>query len=60
MKDHTNTTRLEAMRRRLRDVSGREFWRGLDELADTEEFRRFLRDEFPGMDSAEMRGGRAK
>ncbi len=28
--------------------SGRDYWRSLDELADTEEFRHFMKEEFPG------------
>jgi molybdopterin-containing oxidoreductase family iron-sulfur binding subunit len=38
---------LEAIRRKLKDSQGKEFWRSLDELAETEEFAAFLEDEFP-------------
>jgi len=33
------------------DNSGRAYWRSLDELADTPEFRRFVESEFPSMAS---------
>ncbi|MDD5543162.1 MAG: TAT-variant-translocated molybdopterin oxidoreductase [Acidobacteriia bacterium] len=36
-----------ALRERLRGEHGREFWRSLDELADTPEFESFLHSEFP-------------
>ncbi len=50
MSAHENKTRsydLEALRARVAGVSGREYWRSLDQLADTEEFQRFLQAEFP-------------
>ncbi len=31
----------------IRGRSGKEYWRGLEELADTEEFREYLHQEFP-------------
>ena len=40
---------LGALRARLKGTRGREYWRSLDELADTEEFREFLHKEFPGL-----------
>jgi molybdopterin-containing oxidoreductase family iron-sulfur binding subunit len=43
------TTRLDlaAARARLAAVRGKAYWRSLDELADTEDFREFLHREFP-------------
>jgi MoCo/4Fe-4S cofactor protein with predicted Tat translocation signal len=38
---------LEALRTRVTGTSGREYWRGLEQLADSEEFQRFLKAEFP-------------
>lgn len=38
---------LESIRRKLENASGRQYWRGLEEVAETEEFRRFVEDEFP-------------
>ncbi|MGH7199453.1 MAG: TAT-variant-translocated molybdopterin oxidoreductase, partial [Planctomycetaceae bacterium] len=37
----------ESLRRRLESATGRTYWRTLDELADTAEFRRWLEREFP-------------
>src|SRR5688500_10993199 len=37
----------ELMRARLAAAAGPRFWQSIDELADTEEFQRFLRSEFP-------------
>jgi MoCo/4Fe-4S cofactor protein with predicted Tat translocation signal len=52
MHDHHDTERKaldrDAIRGRLNGTTGPEYWRSLDELADTEEFRRLLDDEFPG------------
>ena len=39
---------LEALRKRLADLSGPEYWRSLEEAAQSDAFRRFLHDEFPG------------
>jgi molybdopterin-containing oxidoreductase family iron-sulfur binding subunit len=48
MSDATaNPPDLRAARRRLRDSQGRVFWRSLEELADSPEFRRYLEAEFP-------------
>ncbi len=44
---------LELVRAELRQKSGREFWRSLDELADTPRFREFLHREFPALDAPE-------
>ncbi len=38
---------LAAVRQNLRSRSGPEYWRGLEQLADTNEFRDFLHREFP-------------
>jgi MoCo/4Fe-4S cofactor protein with predicted Tat translocation signal len=38
---------LEAIRARLDGARGPEYWRGLEELADTEEFRELIHREFP-------------
>jgi molybdopterin-containing oxidoreductase family iron-sulfur binding subunit len=38
---------LEAARARLREARGAQYWRGLEELADSEEFRALLRRELP-------------
>ena len=38
---------LDAVRARLASASGPEYWRGLEELSETEEFRDFLAHEFP-------------
>ncbi len=38
---------LEAIRARLRDARGQQFWRSLDELADTPAFRELVEREFP-------------
>ncbi len=38
---------LEAVRAKLGEGDGKQFWRSLSELAQTEEFEQFLNDEFP-------------
>ncbi|HUI26850.1 MAG TPA: TAT-variant-translocated molybdopterin oxidoreductase, partial [Candidatus Kryptonia bacterium] len=38
---------LAAIRQRLARTSGRQYWRGLEELAETEEFQAFIDHEFP-------------
>ena len=38
---------MEAIRERLKRADAPQFWRGLEELADTEEFRQYIEDEFP-------------
>ena len=35
------------MRARLSNVSGKQYWRGIEELAQTDEFNAWLDDEFP-------------
>ena len=41
------------------NITGKSYWRSLDELADTEEFRTFLAEEFPGYSSLDMLLGSA-
>jgi molybdopterin-containing oxidoreductase family iron-sulfur binding subunit len=43
----SQTPTIDEIRRRLETAKGQEYWRGLDELADTEEFRAFMAEEFP-------------
>ncbi|HEX7004407.1 MAG TPA: TAT-variant-translocated molybdopterin oxidoreductase [Trueperaceae bacterium] len=38
---------ITTIRERLKSQKGKAYWRSLDELADTEEFRSFLHKEFP-------------
>lgn len=38
---------LAAIRRKLESDKGPKFWRSLEEVADTDEFRKFVEDEFP-------------
>jgi len=38
---------LSAIRARLQKSGGREYWRSLEELSETDEFRDFVRHEFP-------------
>ena len=38
---------LEAVRTKLAGAHGKEYWRSLEELADTQEFQEFLQREFP-------------
>jgi molybdopterin-containing oxidoreductase family iron-sulfur binding subunit len=40
-------TDIAAIRSRLRKSGGREYWRSLEELAETDEFQDFVRHEFP-------------
>jgi molybdopterin-containing oxidoreductase family iron-sulfur binding subunit len=47
---------LAAIQARLAQAQGRDFWRSLDELADTDAFREFLHREFP-QHMAEWRPG---
>lgn len=39
--------KIEEVRQKLAGRSGREFWRGMDELAETGQFKEFLEKEFP-------------
>jgi molybdopterin-containing oxidoreductase family iron-sulfur binding subunit len=45
---------LDSIRERLSTSRGKEYWRCLEELADAEEFKRFVRQEFPRHASAWM------
>jgi len=38
---------LTQLREKIAGTSGRDYWRSLDQLADSEEFQRYLRAEFP-------------
>jgi molybdopterin-containing oxidoreductase family iron-sulfur binding subunit len=38
---------LEQVRRELKGVKGKKYWRSIDELADTEEFQKAVEKEFP-------------
>jgi molybdopterin-containing oxidoreductase family iron-sulfur binding subunit len=38
---------IQAIRAKLAQQTGKEYWRSLEELAGTEEFKQFLEDEFP-------------
>jgi len=38
---------LEVVRERLSNAKGRHYWRGLEEIAETDEFKNWLDDEFP-------------
>ncbi len=38
---------LDAIRRKLESAKGPQYWSSLEELANTEEFQRFIEDEFP-------------
>src|SRR5574341_1887045 len=38
---------INEIRKQLAGRQGRQYWRSLDELADTKEFRDFLHSEFP-------------
>ncbi|MEX2536143.1 MAG: TAT-variant-translocated molybdopterin oxidoreductase [Trueperaceae bacterium] len=43
----SDSLNISEIRERLNGASGKAYWRSLDELADTEEFREFLHQEFP-------------
>ncbi|HEY6331259.1 MAG TPA: TAT-variant-translocated molybdopterin oxidoreductase [Blastocatellia bacterium] len=43
----TNRLDLTSIRARLSDARGKQYWRSLDELADTPEFQEFINREFP-------------
>ncbi|GIX07980.1 MAG: hypothetical protein KatS3mg115_2383 [Candidatus Poribacteria bacterium] len=45
--DEPERVDLRAIREKLRGKRGQEFWRSLEELSETPEFRRFLEEEFP-------------
>jgi molybdopterin-containing oxidoreductase family iron-sulfur binding subunit len=50
---HHHEHEIEPIREKLRRVKGREFWRSLEELADTDKFREFLHREFPALNAPE-------
>ena len=47
MTNKTNRLDLDAVRARLGKTQGRDYWRSLDELAETPEFKELLEQEFP-------------
>jgi molybdopterin-containing oxidoreductase family iron-sulfur binding subunit len=47
MSDAPNAPTLQEIRDRLQNTKGRAFWRGLDEVADTDAFQAFMAEEFP-------------
>ncbi len=47
MSSNTVSPEVEAIRAQLRGTRGKQFWRSLDELADTEAFRTLVEREFP-------------
>src|SRR4051812_31111264 len=55
MKPFTNQLDLSAIREKLRGTQGRQFWRSLEEVADTPEFQTFLHREFPAQ-ASELQG----
>jgi len=44
---HNQPLDLDTVRARLRGLRGRQYWRGLEELAESEQFQALLRREFP-------------
>jgi molybdopterin-containing oxidoreductase family iron-sulfur binding subunit len=55
MAQQRSSKAAKAIRSHLRGKTGRSFWRSLDELAGTDDFRAFLEAEFPSL--APARGG---
>jgi molybdopterin-containing oxidoreductase family iron-sulfur binding subunit len=47
-----NAVGYDALRRRLEEARGQDYWRSLDELAQSPEFAEFLRHEFPAQAEA--------
>src|ERR1043166_3214592 len=47
MAKDTEQLNLQDLRRRLEEARGPRYWRSLEEIASTEEFRSFVEDEFP-------------
>ena len=43
----TERNEIEALRARLEGTRGREYWRSLEALSQTPEFKEFLHREFP-------------
>jgi molybdopterin-containing oxidoreductase family iron-sulfur binding subunit len=50
---HEQGQDLALVREAIERKGGREFWRSLEELADTDRFRAFLHREFPALDAPE-------
>lgn len=44
---HKGSIDLANIRARLAGIQGKQFWRSLEELAETSEFKQFLHREFP-------------
>jgi molybdopterin-containing oxidoreductase family iron-sulfur binding subunit len=51
MEDRDKQDRIEKMREALAKAGGKRYWRGIEELADTQEFRSWVDDEFPNRSS---------
>ncbi len=47
---------LQSLRDRLANVEGKRYWRSLEDLAETEEFQRFVENEFPSSPLVEASG----
>ncbi len=47
MEEREKQAGIEDMRKKLSTVGGKRYWRGIEELADTKEFRSWIDDEFP-------------
>jgi MoCo/4Fe-4S cofactor protein with predicted Tat translocation signal len=47
MRPMNEQTDIQALRARLADTRGREYWRSLEALAGTREFKDYLHREFP-------------
>jgi len=47
MKRKHRSLNLDEIRERLAGARGRNYWRSLEEVADSEEFRQILEKEFP-------------
>ncbi|WP_180540146.1 TAT-variant-translocated molybdopterin oxidoreductase, partial [Nevskia soli] len=47
MSEHTAKLDLESIRKRLEGAKGRDYWRSLEEIAETDEFQDYLHREFP-------------
>src|SRR5260221_10611221 len=45
---------LASIRAKLAGASGQQYWRSLEELAETEEFQRYLQKEFPHQAPSDM------
>jgi len=45
--DNAKQLNIAKLRERLQKQDGKQYWRSLEELAETEEFRQFMQNEFP-------------